>query len=238
MVPAAFAEQTTDVLAALMEPGDIVIDGGNSYYRDDIDRAEALAPQGHPLRRRRHERRRVRPRARLLPDDRRRGRGRRAPRSDLRDARARRRRRSSARRAAPAIAATAELGYLHCGPDRAPATSSRWSTTASSTASWPPTPRASTSSSTPTSARSEREADAETTPLRDPEYYQYDLDIADVAEVWRRGSVVASWLLDLTAEALVEDPDLDDVRRARVRLGRGPLDDRWPRSTRACRRRC
>src|SRR5262249_2764602 len=51
-------------------------------------------------------------------------------------------------------------------------------------------------------------ADAETTPLRDPEYYQYDLDLAEVAEVWRRGSVVASWLLDLTAAALVSDPTL------------------------------
>jgi 6-phosphogluconate dehydrogenase len=50
--------------------------------------------------------------------------------------------------------------------------------------------------------------DAETTPLRDPEHYQYDLNLADVAEVWRRGSVIASWLLDLTATALLEDPDL------------------------------
>jgi 6-phosphogluconate dehydrogenase len=54
----------------------------------------------------------------------------------------------------------------------------------------------------------EREADAETAPLRDPMYYRYDIDTAEVAEVWRRGSVVASWLLDLTAAALFEDPDL------------------------------
>jgi 6-phosphogluconate dehydrogenase len=54
------------------------------------------------------------------------------------------------------------------------------------------------------------EVDAETTPLRDPKYYQYDIDTAAVAEVWRRGSVVASWLLDLTAAALVEDPALTD----------------------------
>ena len=53
-----------------------------------------------------------------------------------------------------------------------------------------------------------READAETTPLRQPEHYRYDLDLADIAEVWRRGSVVASWLLDLTAIALLESPDL------------------------------
>jgi 6-phosphogluconate dehydrogenase len=55
----------------------------------------------------------------------------------------------------------------------------------------------------------QRDLDAETTPLRDPRYYQYDLDLKEVAEVWRRGSVVASWLLDLTAAALVEDPALD-----------------------------
>jgi 6-phosphogluconate dehydrogenase len=54
----------------------------------------------------------------------------------------------------------------------------------------------------------EREADAETTPLRDPKYYRYDIDVAEVAEVWRRGSVVASWLLDLTAAAALEDPQL------------------------------
>ncbi|MGH9150566.1 MAG: phosphogluconate dehydrogenase (NAD(+)-dependent, decarboxylating), partial [Acidimicrobiales bacterium] len=54
-----------------------------------------------------------------------------------------------------------------------------------------------------------RKDDAETTPLREPEYYQYDIDIAAVAEVWRRGSVVSSWLLDLTASALLEDPHLD-----------------------------
>jgi 6-phosphogluconate dehydrogenase len=58
--------------------------------------------------------------------------------------------------------------------------------------------------------RAGREIDAETAPLRDPQYYQYDFDIADVAEVWRRGSVVASWLLDLTAEALVKSPELED----------------------------
>ena len=54
----------------------------------------------------------------------------------------------------------------------------------------------------------QHEIDAETTPLRDPEHYQYDLNLADIAEVWRRGSVIASWLLDLTATSLVEDPEL------------------------------
>ena len=56
--------------------------------------------------------------------------------------------------------------------------------------------------------RKQRETDAETTPLRDPEHYQFDLNLADVTEVWRRGSVIASWLLDLTAGSLVEDPNL------------------------------
>ena len=55
-----------------------------------------------------------------------------------------------------------------------------------------------------------RSADAETTPLRDPQYYQYDIDVAEVAEVWRRGSVVSSWLVDLTADALARSPQLDD----------------------------
>ena len=67
--------------------------------------------------------------------------------------------------------------------------------------------------------------DAETTPLRDPEHYQYDLNLPDIAEVWRRGSVIASWLLDLTATALLEDPAAGEFRRPRVRLRRGPLDD-------------
>ena len=56
----------------------------------------------------------------------------------------------------------------------------------------------------------EREVDAETTPLRDPGHYQYDIDVAEVAEVWRRGSVVGSWLVDLTADALAKSPDLDE----------------------------
>jgi myo-inositol catabolism protein IolC len=64
-----------------------------------------------------------------------------------------------------------------------------------------------------------------TTPLRDPEHYQYDFDLADIAEVWRRGSVIASWLLDLTATSLVQDPALSKFFRARLRFGRRPLDD-------------
>ena len=105
--------------AELMEPGDIIIDGGNSNYRDDIDRAAALRGQGHPLRRRRHERRRVRPRARLLPDDRRRGRRRGAPRPALRDDRARRSTRHRAHAGRAGEPSPEEQGYLHCGPNGA-----------------------------------------------------------------------------------------------------------------------
>ena len=73
--------------------------------------------------------------------------------------------------------------------------------------------------------KQKRTVDAETTPLRDPEHYQYDLNLPDIAEVWRRGSVIASWLLDLTAAALLEDPDADELRRPRLGFRRGPLDD-------------
>ena len=68
------------------------------------------------------------------------------------------------------------------------------------------------------------EADAETTPLRRPEYYRYEIEVDKVAEVWRRGSVVSSWLLDLTASALRSDPGLEKFCRPRVRFRRGTLD--------------
>ena len=80
----------------------------------------------------------------------------------------------------------------------------------------------------------EREADAETAPLTDPEYYQYELDIPEVAEVWRRGSVIGSWLLDLTAAALAASPTLDGLRGPGLGLRRGALDlDRRDRGGRA-----
>ena len=85
--------------------------------------------------------------------------------------------------------------------------------------------------------KTHHESDAETTPLRDPEHYQYDFPLADVAEVWRRGSVVASWLLDLTAIALFDEPDSPNFRAAfRIRAKAvGPF---WPPSMRPRRRRC
>jgi 6-phosphogluconate dehydrogenase len=207
MVPAAFAEQTTDKLAELMESGDIVIDGGNSYYRDDVDRAERYAERGvhfvdigtsggvFGLERGfclmiggeddivRH----LDPIfASLAPGV---GSAERTPgRTD-------------------ANASTAEAGYLHCGPVGAGHfvkmvhNGIEYGLMAAYAEGLNVLKHAN-------AGATEREADAETTPLRDPKYYRYDIDVAEVAEVWRRGSVVASWLLDLTAAATLEDPQL------------------------------
>ena len=205
MVPAAFAEQTTDQLAELMEPGDVVIDGGNSYYRDDIDRAERYAEKGV------HfvdvgtsggvfglERgfclmiggedevvQRLDPLfATIAPGVEA------APRTPGRT---------------DASASTAEAGYLHCGPPGAGHfvkmvhNGIEYGIMAAYAEGLNVLKHANV-------GLAKQEADAETTPLREPKYYRYDLDIPEIAEVWRRGSVVASWLLDLTAAALVEDP--------------------------------
>ena len=164
------------------------------------------------------------PGTRLLHDDRRRARSREAPRSDLRDAGARHRATFRARRDARNSAAPPNRAICIAGRT-APGISSRWSTTASSTASWRHMPRAWAFCATPTWASRQHAIDAETTPLRDPEHYQYDFNLRDIAEVWRRGSVIASWLLDLTATALVEGSGALAVRRPRFRFGRRPLDD-------------
>jgi 6-phosphogluconate dehydrogenase len=207
MVPAAFAEQTTDQLAELMESGDVVIDGGNSYYRDDIDRAERYGTKGvhfvdvgtsggvFGLERGfclmiggddavvQH----LDPIFSALAP----GVGA-APRTPGRT---------------DANATTAEAGYLHCGPVGAGHfvkmvhNGIEYGLMAAYAEGLNVLKHAD-------AGASEREADAETTPLRDPKYYRYDLNISEIAEVWRRGSVVASWLLDLTAAATLEDPDL------------------------------
>jgi 6-phosphogluconate dehydrogenase len=207
MVPAAFAEQTTDALAALMQEGDIVIDGGNSYYRDDVDRAERYAAKGvhfvdvgtsggvFGLERGfclmiggeteivRH----LDPIfATIAP-----GVGA-APRTPGRT---------------DANATTAEQGYLHCGPAGAGHfvkmvhNGIEYGIMAAYAEGLNVLEHADI-------GMDEREGDAETTPLRDPQYYRFDLDIPEITEVWRRGSVVASWLLDLTAAAMLEDPGL------------------------------
>jgi 6-phosphogluconate dehydrogenase len=208
MVPAAFAEQTTDALAELMEPGDVVIDGGNSYYRDDIERAERYAEGGV------HfvdvgtsggvfglERgfclmigggeevvRRLDPIfATIAPGVEA------APRTPGRT---------------DANASTAEQGYLHCGPPGAGHfvkmvhNGIEYGIMAAYAEGLNVLKHADVGASA-------QVADAETAPLRDAKYYRYDLDIPEIAEVWRRGSVVASWLLDLTAATRVEDPNLE-----------------------------
>jgi len=208
MVPAAYAGGTVHDLTALMAPGDVVIDGGNTYYRDDIDRAELLAPLGV------HyvdvgtsggvfglERgfclmiggetdvvARLEPIFRSMAPGA--GDAERTPgrTGDL---------------------TAEEQGYLHCGPVgsghfvKMVHNGIEYGMMAAFAEGMNILHHANVGLAT-------HEVDAETTPLRDPKYYQYDIDTAAVAEVWRRGSVVASWLLDLTAAALVEDPALTD----------------------------
>ena len=134
-----------------------------------------------------------------------------------------RRRRRRAPRAATGDPTPAEQGYLHCGPNGAGHfvkmvhNGIEYGLMAAYAEGLNILQHADVGKPT-------HEVDAETTPLRDPEYYQYDIDVAEVAEVWRRGSVVASWLLDLTAAALHADPELDGFAGRVSRLGRGPLD--------------
>ncbi len=207
MVPAAFAGDTVQSLAGLMEQGDIVIDGGNTFYRDDVDRALQLQPDGihyvdvgtsggvWGLDRGfclmiggeddivAH----LDPLFRSI-----------APGVAEAD-------RTPGRSGAPS---PSEMGYLHCGPAGAGHfvkmvhNGIEYGIMASYAEGLNVLRHAD-------AGLHQREADAETTPLREPQYYRYEIDTAEVAEVWRRGSVIASWLLDLTAIALHDDPDLD-----------------------------
>jgi 6-phosphogluconate dehydrogenase len=198
-----------DELMDHLEPGDAIIDGGNSYYRDDIDRAALLAPNGvhlvdvgtsggvHGL-----ERgfclmiggddepvQRLEPIFASL-----------APGVDTAP-------RTEGKTGDPS---PAEQGYLHCGPNGAGHfvkmvhNGIEYGIMAAYAEGLNVLHKANAGRLQPT------EASAEVTPLRQPEYYQYDIPVPDVAEVWRRGSVVASWLLDLTAHALSESPELED----------------------------
>jgi 6-phosphogluconate dehydrogenase len=207
MIPAAAVDASIAEFASLLERGDALIDGGNSYYIDDIRRSSSLqtsgidyldvgtsggvwglergycmmigGPDGAV--------KRLDPIfAALAP-----GRGD-IPRTAGRES----------------AGGTAELGYLHCGPSGAghfvkmvhngieyglmAAYAEGFNILRSANA-----------------GKQKQVESAEITPLRDPEHYQYDLDLPDVAEVWRRGSVIASWLLDLTAAALMQDPTLE-----------------------------
>jgi 6-phosphogluconate dehydrogenase len=207
MVPAAVVDKTIADLLPLLEKGDILIDGGNSCYIDDIRRAKELAPKGihyadvgtsggvWGLERGYCMMIGGKPDIvkhldpifkRLAP-----GRGG-IPRTPGREK----------------AGGTAEEGYLHCGPNGAGHfvkmvhNGIEYGLMAAYAEGFNILKHANV-------GKKGREADAETTPLRNPEHYQYDLNLPDIAEVWRRGSVVASWLLDLTAMSLLESPDLE-----------------------------
>ena len=208
MVPAAVVDAMIDDLAPRLGAGDVLIDGGNSYYQDDIARAARLAPKGlhyvdmgtsgglWGLERGfclmiggdREVVQRLDPVfATLAP-----GRGAIA--------------RTPGRENLPG---TAEQGYLHCGPSGAGHfvkmihNGIEYGVMAAYAEGMNILAHANL-------GKGQAQAgDAETTPLRHPEHYRYDFNIADIAELWRRGSVISSWLLDLTAQALAADPQLD-----------------------------
>jgi len=206
MVPAAVTGATVDALALHLDAEDIIIDGGNSYYHDDLVRAQALKFKGihyvdcgtsggvfgldrgyclmiggeEPVVRR------LEPIFRSL-----------APGVDAAT-------RTPGRTDAPIAA---EQGYLHCGPAGAGHfvkmvhNGIEYGLMAAYAEGLNVLRNANV-------GKYQRDTDAETTPLRNPEHYQYDLNLPQIAEVWRRGSVIGSWLLDLTAAALVDNPDL------------------------------
>jgi 6-phosphogluconate dehydrogenase len=211
MVPAGVVDETVDALLPLLGAGDMVVDGGNSYYRDDLRRAARLAAAdmhhvdcgtsggvfglergyclmigGEP-----EIVQRLDPIfATLAP-----GTGT-AAKTPGRTGRT----------------GTAEQGYLHCGPHGAGHfvkmvhNGIEYGMMGAYAEGLNILKHANIGATTAAAA------DAETTPLRDPSAYRYDLDLADIAEVWRRGSVIASWLLDLTAAALAASPGLDEFQ--------------------------
>src|SRR5271157_2674874 len=206
MIPAAVVDQTIAEIVPYLEAGDILIDGGNSYYIDDIRRAKQLAPKGihyldvgtsggvWGLERGycmmiggpQEAVQRLDPIFKTLAP----GRGD-IPRTPGRDK----------------LGGTAEDGYLHCGPSggghfvKMVHNGIEYGLMAAYAEGLNVLRNANVGKET-------HEIDAETTPLRDPEHYQYDFNLTDVTEVWRRGSVIASWLLDLTASALAGDAQL------------------------------
>jgi 6-phosphogluconate dehydrogenase len=209
MVPAAFVGQIVDELMQHLEAGDVIIDGGNSYYRDDVDRAASLLPKGvhlvdvgtsggvHGLERgfclmiggENEVVDRLDPIFASL-----------APGVDAAP-------RTEGKTGDPS---PAEQGYLHCGPNGAGHfvkmvhNGIEYGIMAAYAEGLNVLHKADAGT------RQTGDASAEVTPLREPEYYRYDLPVPEVAEVWRRGSVVASWLLDLTAHALFESPKLEE----------------------------
>ncbi|MEE2907485.1 MAG: decarboxylating 6-phosphogluconate dehydrogenase [Planctomycetota bacterium] len=208
MIPAAFVDGTVDKVSALLSKGDILIDGGNSYYRDDIDRAERLVDKGihyvdvgvsggvwgldrgYCMMIGGHDEA-VEHIDSILATL--------APSMDEAE-------RTPGRETK---GGTCEHGYLHCGPTgsghfvKMVHNGIEYGIMAAYAEGLNILKHADV-------GMRKQDNDAETTPLRDPKYYQFKLDLADVAEVWRRGSVIASWLLDLTAKALLDSPDLHE----------------------------
>ena len=206
MIPAGVVEQTIATIAPLLETDDILIDGGNSYYIDDIRRAKELAKKGiryvdvgtsggvwglergycmmigGPDSAVEHLDPIFKTIAPGIGD---------VARTPGREK----------------VGGTAEQGYLHCGPSggghfvKMVHNGIEYGMMAAYAEGLGVLKGANIGKGT-------AEIDAETTPLRDPEHYQYDFNLTDVTEVWRRGSVIASWLLDLTASAMVKDPSL------------------------------
>ena len=207
MVPAAVVDATITELLPHLEKDDILIDGGNSYYIDDIRRAKELAPRGlhyvdvgtsggvwglergycQMIGGEKAVVQHLDPIFKTLAPGR--GNIERTPGREK-------------------ATGTAEEGYLHCGPVGAGHfvkmvhNGIEYGLMAAYAEGLNILKHAN-------AGKTQRESDAETTPLRDPEHYQYDFNLADVTEVWRRGSVVASWLLDLTAISLLEQPTLE-----------------------------
>jgi len=209
MVPAGVVDSTLDKLVPLLEKDDIIIDGGNSYYHDDIRRAAELkekgihyvdagtsggvwgADRGYCLMIGGEDAvvKHLDPIFSSL-----------APGlSDI-----------SRTPGREKLGGTAEHGYLHCGPSGAGHfvkmvhNGIEYGMMAAYAEGLNILRHANAGK------QQAKESDAETTPLRCPEYYQYDLNLADITEVWRRGSVVASWLLDLAARALIDSPSLEN----------------------------
>jgi 6-phosphogluconate dehydrogenase len=208
MVPAGVAGKTVEELAARMDAGDIVIDGGNTYYRDDLLRAKALKRRGihyvdcgtsggvfglergyclmiggddQVVKHLHPVFKSIAPGVKAAP-------------------------RTPGRKGTPG---SAERGYLHCGPTGAGHfvkmvhNGIEYGLMAAYAEGLNILRNAN-------AGKRSRDTDAETAPLRNPEYYQYDLDLPQIAEVWRRGSVIGSWLLDLTAASLLNSPGLKD----------------------------
>jgi 6-phosphogluconate dehydrogenase len=208
MLPAAIVDSTLDSLLPLLEPGDTVIDGGNSYYRDDITRAKRLVAKnihyvdcgtsggvwglerGYCLMIGGETETvgRLDPIFKTI-----------APGAGCAEPTPSRTRRDG----------TAPDGYLHCGPSGA----GHFVKMVHNGVEYGMMAAVAEGLSVIKHANAgkvSQVADAETTPLRDAWAYQYDIDVGEVAEVWRRGSVVGSWLVDLTADAFARSPDLDD----------------------------